>query len=246
LDDDGYLLAVLLIGMAIAAVWATAALPAWRHQVQRERELELIFRGEQYSRAIALYYLRNNRTLPGDFDVLVQGHYLRKKWKDPISGDEFLPVMVGGVAGGTQPGGTQPGGTAPGGTRPPGQTPPAQGGQQPLIGIIGVQSKSTATSIIVYQNLQQHSQWSFTFQNYCQRARINCNANPNQPQGPGGRPGGPGRDTPGTGTNPRGGGPAGPAGPAGPGRTGPGGGGPGGAAPVRPGGGGPGRAGGGF
>ena len=45
-------LVVLLVGMAIVAIWMSAALPAWRQQVQRQREDDLIFRGEQYARAI--------------------------------------------------------------------------------------------------------------------------------------------------------------------------------------------------
>ena len=219
-DDRGYVLAVLLIGMAVAAVWAAAAVPAWRHQVQRERELELIFRGEQYARAIALYYLKNNRTLPGDMDLLVTGHYLRKKWKDPITGEDFVPMLAGGAA----PGGTPTGTTPPrsGGPGPAGQAPPQQQGQPAPSGIFGVASKSTASSIIVYQNLQQHSQWAFTYQAYCQKFRVNCN-----PQQPGG-PGGPGGVRPGDGrgnpVGPRGSGPAppgsGPAGPIRPGRGG--------------------------
>jgi type II secretory pathway pseudopilin PulG len=52
LDDGGYIMVVLLIGMAITAIWMSAALPAWRQQVQRQREEDLIFRGEQYARAI--------------------------------------------------------------------------------------------------------------------------------------------------------------------------------------------------
>ena len=177
-DDRGYLLAVLLIGMAIAAVWAAAALPAWRHQVQREREMELIFRGEQYARAVALYYLKNNRTLPGDMDMLVTGHYLRKKWKDPVTGEDFVPMIAGGAAPGTPPG------TPP----PAGQPPPQQQQGQPApSGIFGVSSKSSATSIIVYQNLQQHSQWAFTYQAYCQKYRVNCNPQ----QGPPGQRGNP-------------------------------------------------------
>jgi hypothetical protein len=48
----------LLVGMSIAAIWMTAALPAWRQQAQRQKEEDLIFRGEQYARAIVLYMPR--------------------------------------------------------------------------------------------------------------------------------------------------------------------------------------------
>jgi type II secretory pathway pseudopilin PulG len=38
---------VLLVAMAVGAIWMSALLPAWRQQVQRQREEELIFIGEQ-------------------------------------------------------------------------------------------------------------------------------------------------------------------------------------------------------
>jgi type II secretory pathway pseudopilin PulG len=222
LDEGGYLLAVLLIGMAVAAVWASVSLPAWRFQAQREKELELIFRGEQYARAIALYYMKNNRTLPSDVDQLVQGHYLRKKWKDPVTGKDFALVMSGG--GQVPPAGSPSRGGPPAGGQPaapnrgsgPGQQPPAQQGGGQTAGIAGVGSMSEAASIIVYQNVQQHSLWQFTLQAACQRYQFNCFGQQNQ--GPGGRPGdrsgGPGRglDAPG----------GRPGGPGGPGRGGPG------------------------
>ena len=45
----------LLVLMAVMAVALTAALPAWSTLARREREAELVFRGEQYARAIALF-----------------------------------------------------------------------------------------------------------------------------------------------------------------------------------------------
>jgi hypothetical protein len=179
LDDAGYLLAVLLVGMAVAAVWMAALLPAWRHQAMRDREYEMIFRGEQYARAIALYYRKNNSTLPSSVDVLIQGHFLRKKWIDPVSREEFIylgaqvPGQLSSSLGGPQKPG-QPGSLLP----PPGSPsgiPPTSGRQgvslppptgpqgQVIPGMYGVQSKSGATSIKVYQGQQQHNLWRFDF-----------------------------------------------------------------------------------
>ena len=92
LDDGGYIMVVLLIGMAVSAVWMGAMLPAWRQQTIRQKEAELIFRGEEYARAIALYWRKNNQTLPPSIDVLVSQRYLRKKYLDPITNKEFLTV----------------------------------------------------------------------------------------------------------------------------------------------------------
>ena len=125
-------MAVLLIGMAITAVWMTALLPAWRQQVTRQREQDLIFRGEQYARAVALYVMRNQCTLPTNVDDLVARKYLRKKWKDPVTNDDFILVP------GPQPGqgGGQPGGVpGRGGTNAPPVGQPGRSGATPVGGV---------------------------------------------------------------------------------------------------------------
>lgn len=248
-DERGYIMVALLVGMAVVAVWMTALLPSWRQQVIRERESELVYRGEQYARAIVLYRAKNNNQLPPNIDVLVSGHYLRRKYLDPITGKDFIPVggmtntnplnpsspagggPAGGGSTGTGPGGGvgNPGGRAGG---PQGQ-PQGPGTTQGQVGISGVRSTSTAASIRIYKNQQSYSQWPFDWNQIAlQMGRQN-------PTGPGGRPGGPG----GLNNGPRGGGPNGPnggptggptgapTGPAGPGGR-PGGVGPGGG-PIR-------------
>jgi type II secretory pathway pseudopilin PulG len=155
LDDGGYIMVVLLIGIAVSAVWMGAMLPAWRQQSVRQKEAELIFRGEEYARAIALYWRKNNQTLPPSLDVLVSQRYLRKRYLDPITNKEFLTV------GGVGPGSTSPaaGGRPPGaGAGPPGQT--AFGARA---GISGVRSTSTATSIVVYRGQTSYSQFPFDY-----------------------------------------------------------------------------------
>ena len=144
-----------------------------------------------------LYQAKNQR-LPPSIDALVQGHYLRKKYKDPITNDDFVPFgAAGGAPGQVGPGRAArasrvggadgPVGTAAGQpARPQSQLEPASrprsGGAQG--GIIGVPSKSTAESIRVYQGRTHYNEWPFVF----------VNAQPGGPGGPGGRgvPGGPG------------------------------------------------------
>jgi type II secretory pathway pseudopilin PulG len=223
LDDGGFIMVALLVAMAVSAIWLATMLPAWRQQAVRQREGDLIFRGQQYARAIALYYVNDGCTLPLSVDMLVSRHFLRKKWKDPIANDDFVPLVAGGSAGtgsgapgtsGASSPGAQPGTGRPAG--PTGPTGPAPGGQQ-LIGLYGVASKSTDTSIMVYQNQQQYNLWSFRYTDAMQKMGrpLNC-ANGNQPGG--GRNNGPGNGLPGDGR----GGPVGPVPPGG-GRPGPGG-----------------------
>jgi len=191
-DDGGFVLVALLVAMAVTAIWLATMLPAWRQQAVRQREADLVFRGQQYARAIALYFVNDNCTLPADADVLVSRHFLRKKWKDPIANDDFVPLMAGMSASPTAPGATP---STPG--RPAGPAP--VGGSQ-LVGLYGVSSKSTDTSIMVYQNQQQYSLWSFRYTDALQTMgrAANCNNQnqPGRPPGPGQGPVGPGIGNP--------------------------------------------------
>jgi type II secretory pathway pseudopilin PulG len=217
LDDPGYILAVLLIGMAIAAVWMSALLPAWSQQAQRQREAELIYRGEQYARAIVLYNRRFEQ-LPPSVDALVEQKFLRKKYKDPITGEDFVPVGIGVVSGTQLPAGDSFDPARAGGP-PDAQSPIVGQGGQP--GLSGVRSASTDTSIRIYQNQQQYHLWPFDYQLMCQR--MGGCAQPGGGGGPRGR--GDGRGGRGDGRGGRGGvDEMPPIGPGGPGRRGGGGG----------------------
>jgi hypothetical protein len=220
-NESGYIMVALLIGIAVSAIWMGAMLPTWRHQVIREKEAELIFRGEQYARAVFLYRQKNNNASPISIDMLVNQKYLRKKYLDPITGKDF--IVVGGV---TAPGGVgqpqQPAGRAGRGVVPGGSTIQA--------GITGVRSTSNDTSVVIYRNQQTYSQFPFDWALEAQRAGAPVGG----PQAPGqtGRPGRggletiPGRGQPGPGRG---------ATPSGPGRGGPGGGRGQGGGVVRPG-----------
>jgi hypothetical protein len=185
---------VLLIGMAVTAVWMSVMLPAWRQQAVREREADLIFRGEQYARAIALYWRKNNQTLPPNIDILVSQRYLRQKYKDPITNSDFLPI---GGLGMPAPGLGQPppspgvglgAGPSPSrgvggrGQTPPGSPQPASGR---MAGVSGVRSTSTAASIVVYRGQQSYSQFPFDYAFALQR----MGASPAAGGQPGGRRG---------------------------------------------------------
>jgi type II secretory pathway pseudopilin PulG len=225
-------MAALLVALAVMAILMSVALPAWRHLARREKEAELAFRGEQYARAIALYRAKNGNQFPPSIDVLVQGHYLRKKYKDPMTpGGEFRIVPVGnpqapqGDGRGNPPQGNPPqGNPAQGrGATPPAGQPSAPTGSFVSGGIMGVASKSTETSIRIYKGQTRYDLWPFTF-NMVNRPGGNMpNAGPGQNVGPGqrGGPGG-GRGAPGDGRG----------GPFGPGRGGPGRGGPGRGGPI--------------
>ena len=138
-------MAALLVSLAVMSVLMSAVLPAWRHQAQREKEAELVFRGEQYVRAIRLWEMKMGPgSRPPNFDMLVQQKFLRKKYKDPMTEDgEFQPLFVGAncrarrswrrTRPGTGPGGrgpgTGPGGIGSGGPGGIGSSGPGAGGR---------------------------------------------------------------------------------------------------------------------
>jgi type II secretory pathway pseudopilin PulG len=221
-------MAALLVALAIMAILLTIAMPVWRHEAQREKEAELIFRGEQYARAIALYRAKNANQLPPSIEVLVQGRYLRKKYKDPMTKDgEFLPIAMAQNTGGVPQPGPGRGGTrgAPGMLPPPTPAPaPAQtqpGGPGIAIGgIQGVRSKSEENSIRSYRGATRYDQWAFLANNVQRPGGMpmgNQSPTPGQiggrgpnrgntPNRPGGSPTGPGTGTPGGGRGPGAGG----------------------------------------
>src|SRR5260221_8326992 len=113
----------LLIALSIMAILLTVAMPVWKQTAQREKEEELVFRGLQYAHAIGLFQRKFANTYPPNVDTLVEQRFLRKKFKDPITNDDFVPIGAGqAVAGGAQQPGGQP--SAPRSTTPRRHNPP--------------------------------------------------------------------------------------------------------------------------
>ena len=142
----GYAMVALLVAMSIMAVMLGLALPVWQTAIRREREAELVFRGEQYVQAIRLFQRRYAGTFPPNVDVLVKQRFLRRRYQDPITGSDFQPVYAGA--------GTTTGDVRAGGALPP-TTFSGRGG------IIGVVSTSTEASLRLYNGRGRYNEWSF-------------------------------------------------------------------------------------
>ena len=87
--ERGYAMVALLVLMSVMAIALSTAMPVYSTVARREREAELIFRGEQYARAIAMFQRKYGNALPPEVDVLIDQKFLRKKYKDPITGEDF-------------------------------------------------------------------------------------------------------------------------------------------------------------
>jgi type II secretory pathway pseudopilin PulG len=161
----------LLVAMSVMGIMMSAALPAYHTMAQREKEAELVFRGEQIARAIGLYQRRVANAPVPSLDFLVENRYLRKKYKDPITNDDFEPLTsgAGGAPGGVgalvqqlqgqlQQAQGRAGGAAQGGRG--GAATQGRGGAV-VGGRVGVTSKSPLKSLRLYNERDTYNQWIF-------------------------------------------------------------------------------------
>jgi type II secretory pathway pseudopilin PulG len=119
-NEEGYVLLTMLLVLSLMAIAATAILPAVNYQLKRDQETEMIHRGVQYSRAIKTYFKKFGRypTRLEDLDNTNNLRYLRKHYKDPLTGKDFRLLhygeqgvtMAGGLGGGSIPGANPVGG----------------------------------------------------------------------------------------------------------------------------------------
>lgn len=97
--ERGYVLLTLLLMMAVMGIVAATMVTSMKFDIQRDREEEMIHRGVQYSRAIRAYYKKFGR-YPATIENLEntnQMRFLRKRYKDPITGKDFKLLHFGEV-----------------------------------------------------------------------------------------------------------------------------------------------------
>lgn len=133
----------LLVGLAAAGILMSAALPVWSQAARREREAELVFRGEQYARAVALYQRTYAGAFPPDVETLLDERFLRRRYRDPmVEHGEFRILRE------------------PDADDPSGETQPEDedGG-----GVVGVASSSPEASLRTYNGATRYDQWIFRY-----------------------------------------------------------------------------------
>lgn len=92
------LLAVVLM-LSLMVIAAAAAAPDIAMSIRREREGELIHRGTQYMRAIQHYYKKFGRypMRIEDLEDTNNTRFLRRRYKDPMTGKDFRLLHFGEV-----------------------------------------------------------------------------------------------------------------------------------------------------
>ena len=97
--QQGYILLMMMLFVTLMAIAATAAAPGIIFNIKRDREQEMIHRGVQYSRAIRNYVKKFGRypTRLEDLENTNNIRFLRKRYKDPITGKDFKLLHMGDV-----------------------------------------------------------------------------------------------------------------------------------------------------
>ncbi|HEY1757813.1 MAG TPA: hypothetical protein VGG72_20750 [Bryobacteraceae bacterium] len=97
-NEAGYVLLAVIFLTVILLVSLAIAAPKIAVSIQRDKEMETIHRGQQYKRAIKLYYQKYG-SYPTTIDQLKETNqirFLRKVYTDPLTGKaDWKPVLFG-------------------------------------------------------------------------------------------------------------------------------------------------------
>jgi len=98
--ESGYILLTLMLFVALLMVGLLAVVQNIESEIKRDREQELIHRGVQYSRAVRHFFAKFKR-YPASIEELESTNnirFLRKRYKDPITGKDFKLLYLNDVA----------------------------------------------------------------------------------------------------------------------------------------------------
>jgi type II secretory pathway pseudopilin PulG len=148
-SSKGFTLAALMVAIGVMTIMLAVAATIWSRVAQREREEELIFRGNQYVTAIGRFYRKYQR-LPVTLAELSETRCIRKLYPDPMTKDGqwnliyFFPtdMSTGKVAQILDESKNISGKT-----------------------IVGVASRSTKKALRPYKDKWFYNEWQFTLEN---------------------------------------------------------------------------------
>src|SRR5271156_6975220 len=96
--EEGFMLVGLIVAIFLILLALSVAAPKMAQDLKRDREVEAVHRGEQYVRAIRLFY-RKTHAYPGSIEQLEKTNnirFLRQRYIDPMTGkDDWRLIHVG-------------------------------------------------------------------------------------------------------------------------------------------------------
>jgi type II secretory pathway pseudopilin PulG len=87
--EEGSMLVGLVVAIFLILLALSVAAPTVAKELRREQEVEAVHRGNQYVRAIQLYYRKNGGQYPGSIEQLEKTNnirFLRQRYTDPMTG----------------------------------------------------------------------------------------------------------------------------------------------------------------
>ena len=177
-SENGFMLLIVMFAIFLLTLGLMLAMPVWKTQIQRELEVELIFRGEQYVEAVRVFQTKNPGNFPSSFDELLEEKFIRRLYPDPMTAEGEWNVILlhdrtpaQGQRGARSTRAARRRGTA--GAQP--QQQQAQAPQRILIApqsalaaienarIIGVVSSSDQQSIRIHNEQTSYDKWLFFY-----------------------------------------------------------------------------------
>ena len=84
--EAGFTLIGLIVAIAVINIGLAVAVTSWSHLGKRAKEAELIWRGQQYVRALRCHQTENG-ALPDDLDELLESDCIRALYPEPMNPD---------------------------------------------------------------------------------------------------------------------------------------------------------------
>ena len=101
-SQAGFTYLAVLFAIAFMGLGLALTGEVWRTALTRDREVELLYAGNQYRRAIERYYLSGPKQFPGALEDLLKDprkpgteRYLRKLYPDPLTGKSEWGLVKG-------------------------------------------------------------------------------------------------------------------------------------------------------
>ena len=103
-SESGHLLLALMIGLTVMAIFLTVVAQQWSTLERREKEKELVFRGNQYIKAIKKYQQEHGGAYPTRLESLMELgprrlRYIRKLYRDPMAPDGKWGILLADPSG---------------------------------------------------------------------------------------------------------------------------------------------------
>src|SRR3974390_1980189 len=86
--ESGYAIVIVMFFLALLVIMAAKAAPTVLSEIQREKEADMVWKGEQYARGVKLYYIKTKK-FPNSMEDLTTNkngiRFMRQAYKDPMN-----------------------------------------------------------------------------------------------------------------------------------------------------------------